>query len=90
MLDITKIKNNMVKPCKEELDLSILLSAIVMTIKIILRIRGINDNRFLNNETDKKHYMINVDSQRITQVVTNLLNNAVKLTEDDKGGGVDI
>lgn len=34
--------------------------------------------------------MINVDSQRITQVVTNLLNNAVKLTEDDKGGGVDI
>jgi signal transduction histidine kinase len=39
MLDITKIKNNMVKPCKEELDLSILLSDIVMTIKIILRIR---------------------------------------------------
>lgn len=52
--------------------------------------KGINDNRLLNNETDKKHYIINVDRQRITQVVTNLLNNAVKLTEDDKGGGVDI
>lgn len=64
-----------------------MLSAIVNDNKINIEKKGIDDIRFQNNETDKKHYIINTDSQRIPQVVTNLLNNAVKFSEDYKGGG---
>jgi len=41
----------------------------------------------LDNEANGKHYIINADTQRITQVVTNLLNNAVKFTEENKECG---
>ena len=87
ILDVTKIESKTLKLYREEIDLSILLSTIINDYKNNVEMRKIADIRFLDNEANEKHYMINADTQRITQVVTNLLNNAVKFTEEDKGGG---
>jgi two-component system, OmpR family, sensor histidine kinase VicK len=87
ILDVTKIETKTLKLYREDLDLSILLSTIVNDYKNNVETREIADIILLDNEANGKHHIINADIQRITQVVTNLLNNAVKFTEEDKEGG---
>jgi signal transduction histidine kinase len=39
------------------------------------------------NQANKETYLVNADRERIIQVISNLLNNAVKFTEEKGGGG---
>ena len=41
--------------------------------------------RLLYNQPDKDSFIVEADRERITQVISNLLNNAVKFTEETRG-----
>ncbi len=86
ILDLTKIESKTFKLNKTHFSLNDLLSSVVDEYKENIDKSNINV-RLLNNETDNEIFLIEADRQRITQVVSNLLDNAVKFT---KGKGKDV
>lgn len=84
ILDVTRIESKTLTLNKEKFNLSDLLSNIVQDYK-----NGIEKNngnvRLLYNQPNKDSFIVEVDRERITQVISNLLNNAVKFTEETRG-----
>ena len=86
ILDVTKIESKTFKLNKTHFSLNDLLSSIVDKYKENIDKANINV-RLLHNKTDNEFFLIEADRQRITQVVSNLLDNAIKFT---KGKGKDV
>jgi two-component system, OmpR family, sensor histidine kinase VicK len=86
ILDVTKIESKTFKLNKTHFSLNDLLSSVVDEYKENIDKANINV-RLLHNETDNEFFLIEADRQRITQVVSNLLDNAIKFT---KGKGEDV
>ena len=86
ILDVTKIESKTFKLNKTHFSLNDLLSSVVDEYKENIDKANINV-RLLRNETDNEFFLIEADRQRITQVVSNLLDNAIKFT---KGKGEDV
>jgi two-component system sensor histidine kinase VicK len=86
ILDVTKIESKTFKLNKTHFTLNDLLSSVVDEYKENIDKANINV-RLLHNETDNEFFLIEADRQRITQVVSNLLDNAIKFT---KGKGEDV
>jgi two-component system, OmpR family, sensor histidine kinase VicK len=86
ILDVTKIESKTFKLNKTHFRLNDLLSGVVDEYKEIIDKANIKV-RLLHNETDNEFFLIEADRQRITQVVSNLLDNAIKFT---KGKGEDV
>jgi two-component system sensor histidine kinase VicK len=86
ILDVTKIESKTFKLNKTHFSLNDLLSSVVDEYKENIDKANIKV-RLLHNETDNEFFLIEADRQRITQVVSNLLDNAIKFT---KGKGEDV
>ena len=86
ILDVTKIESKTFKLNKTHFSLNDLLSSVVDEYKENIDRANIKV-RLLRNETDNEFFLIEADRQRITQVVSNLLDNAIKFT---KGKGEDV
>jgi signal transduction histidine kinase len=84
ILDVTRIESKTLTLNKEKFSLSDLLSNIVQDYKN--NIEKSNGNvRLLYNQPNKDSFIVEADRERITQVISNLLNNAIKFTEETRG-----
>ena len=80
-MDVSKIESNLLRLNKEKVDLNEIISNVVED----YRNQIIESNRKMKLSCDVylPRLIVETDKDRITQVVSNLLNNAVKFTKDD-------
>ena len=76
ILDITKIETHSLEVNKSQFDLNNLIRIIVEDYR-----KGINEPHLrLKTELNKNNFVVQADKGRITQVINNLLNNAIRFT----------
>ena len=85
ILDVTRIESKTLKVNKEKFNLSDLLSKVIEDYKSNIE-KNNRNVRLSYSESNKETSLVNADRERIIQVISNLLNNAIKFTEE-KGGG---
>jgi two-component system, OmpR family, sensor histidine kinase VicK len=83
ILDVTKIESQSLKLTKEEFDLNDIISSIVGDYRSLLFDN--EDNVNLNIVYEPKSIILNADKERIVQVISNLVSNAIKFTTKEKG-----
>jgi signal transduction histidine kinase len=79
ILDVTRIESQTLKISKEKFNLPELISKIVQDFKSDAQKKGI-DIVLLNEPKD--NLVVDADKERIMQVISNLVNNAIKFTEE--------
>jgi signal transduction histidine kinase len=82
ILDVTRIESQTLKLNKEQFNLTDLISIVVEDFKNDIQKKGSNIK--LLYEPDH-HLILEADKGRVTQVISNLLNNAIKFTNRDSG-----
>ena len=85
ILDVTRIESKTLQLHKEKFSLSDLLSNIVQDYKNNIEKSICNVRLVYNNESNKDSFIVEADRERIIQVISNLLNNAIKFTEERRG-----
>ena len=84
ILDVTKIESQSLKLTKETFDLQELVASIVDEYNEIIKKSNINIKlRYISNsERGNKPILVEADRGRISQVVSNLISNALKFTQE--------
>jgi signal transduction histidine kinase len=88
ILDVTKIESQSLNLNKEQFNLNdVITSAIddITTNKIISSSYPKTKNPIINLKCNSQDIFVYADKGRISQVISNLLNNAVKFTKDEEG-----
>jgi two-component system sensor histidine kinase VicK len=88
ILDVTKIESQSLNLNKEQFNLSdVIANAIddIMTNKVSLRAKNGNNNNAIKLLYKPQDVFVYADKARISQVIHNLLDNAVKSTKDKEG-----
>ncbi|HYA81825.1 MAG TPA: HAMP domain-containing sensor histidine kinase, partial [Candidatus Bathyarchaeia archaeon] len=80
ILDVTRIESKSLKLNKEEFDLSDVISTCVQDLKEQMENDGIDRNVRL--DYTPRNILVEADKGRITQVISNLLRNAIKFTSE--------
>jgi signal transduction histidine kinase len=81
ILDVTKIESNSLKLKKELFDLNDTASNIINDLKVDISIRLLYETSQSSVNNKEEPFIVYADKGRITQVISNLLNNAVKFTK---------
>jgi signal transduction histidine kinase len=95
ILDVTRIEGNSLALNKEQFNLDEVIANAIDDItanSISFSMRKKENIKILYEpHKDKKNIIVQADKARISQVISNLLNNAVKFTpEEEKGGTVSV
>jgi two-component system, OmpR family, sensor histidine kinase VicK len=85
ILDVTKIESKTLNLHKEKFDLTVLLSNTIDDYK--KDDNGKGKIRLLYTNINKEPLFVEADITRIIQVLSNILNNAIKFTKEGKMGG---
>ncbi len=80
ILDVARLESNSMKLVKEKVDMAELIEGIVKDMKPA----SDKKNLFLESNIKDSSLELNIDKQRIMQVLRNLINNAVKCTNEGK------
>jgi signal transduction histidine kinase len=81
ILDVTKIESNSLKLKKELFDLNDIVSTIINDLKVESSIRLLYKISQSSDNDEEEAFIVYADKGRITQVISNLLNNAIKFTK---------
>jgi signal transduction histidine kinase len=83
ILDVTKIESETLKLNKERVELNEIIGNVINDYKeIVSKKRYGSDHITLTFEPSKENIFVNVDKGRLTQVLSNLLDNALKFTKE--------
>ena len=86
ILDVTRIESQLLRLNKEKFNLNDLISIIIEEYK-----KEIGDDKeniiLLFNPIKDNTVIVDADRYRITQIISNLINNATKFTKEGGGGG---
>ena len=80
ILDFTKLKNNDIALQLKPLDLKVIVDTVIVLSKPLIKGKDL----ILTSEVDDSLPLIEVDENRIQQILYNLIGNAVKFTESGK------
>ena len=95
LLDVTRIESNSLVLNKEQFDINEVIANTINDIHANVGSLGImnKENTRILYEPHKnknKNIMVEADKARISQVISNLLNNAVKFTPEEEGGSISV
>ncbi len=82
LLDVTRLQAGRLDLQMEPTDL------VALTRRVVARLSVTTERHSISFQSDADHLVVNVDSRRIEQVLTNILNNAIKYSPD--GGEITI
>jgi two-component system, OmpR family, sensor histidine kinase VicK len=88
ILDVTRIESQLLKLSKEKFDLNELVSSIVEEYKKESEDDKSNIQLLFNPIKDNNDIIVDADRYRITQIISNLIDNATKFTKEGGGGTV--
>jgi signal transduction histidine kinase len=93
ILDVTRIESNSLVLNKEQFNLNeVIANAVndVIANSISFSVKNKENTRVLYEPLKNKNIIVRADKARITQVISNLLNNAVKFTPKEEGGTISV
>ena len=79
ILDLAKIKANKLEIKKTNADISSVINEIVS----LFRPLALQQNKTISYECPKQQVIVNIDIERIKQLITNLIGNAMKFTKEN-------
>jgi Osmosensitive K+ channel histidine kinase len=82
LLDVTRLQGGRLELNLEPADL------VALTRRVVKRLQQTSDTHHFNIHNEEEFLVANIDARRIEQVLTNILNNAVKYSPN--GGPIDI
>ena len=85
ILDVTKIESQLLRLSKEKFNLNSLVLSVVEEYKKEVGDGDKSDIKLLYNPIEDNNIIVDADRYRITQIISNLLDNAIKFTKE--GGG---
>src|SRR5215831_1722812 len=78
ILDVTRIESQSLQLNKEQFN----LNDVILDVMTDMKDQIVNNKVELSSYTSKEDIFVKADKERITQVISNLLNNAIKFTEE--------
>ncbi len=78
ILDVTRIESNSLQLIKEQFN----INDVILDVMTDLKGQIVNDKVKLLSYKPKEEFFVEADKERIIQVISNLLNNAIKFTEE--------